>query len=123
MSSQYFECIERISPCQHIRQYPRATSKGEEQRLQLSSKQYKPRHRQGDGGVTILATPALSCAKELYEPLWDALYEHSRQNDSGFRISSIWAVDFVNQGASGVLNEDDLGDERKSWPNPPSTVL
>lgn len=113
MSTEYFECLEHTFVGQHVRHYPRATSTDQEQRLRLSAKQYKPRRHPTEGGVTILATTALSCAKELYEPLWDALYEYCGQDDSGLRIRSIWSVDAVNQGASGVLNEHVLGDERK----------
>ena len=114
MSDVYFECIEHTGLCQHIRQYPRATSTSQEQLLRVSIKQYKPRYEEQAGDVTILAAPALSCAKELYEPTWDALYEQSRRDESNLRIRSIWSIDFCNQGASGVLNEDALGDERTS---------
>jgi Alpha/beta hydrolase family len=53
---------------------------------------------------------SLGCGvdKELYEPFFDALLEMSE--DAGFRIRGIWAPDFVGQGASGVRNEDKLGD-------------
>jgi len=44
----------------------------------------------------------------LYEPFFDALLERSKQ--AGFRIRAIWAHDMANQGASGVLNEQKLGD-------------
>jgi len=44
----------------------------------------------------------------LYEPFFDALLERSEQ--AGFRIRAIWAHDMANQGASGVLNEQKLGD-------------
>jgi hypothetical protein len=46
--------------------------------------------------------------KELYEPFFDALLEKSGRE--GFRIRGIWAPDFVGQGASGVRNEEKLGD-------------
>lgn len=117
MSSALFECIEHTSPSQHIRHYPRATSRSQEEGLQLCVKQYKPlqtRYPNKDlPAVTVLAAPALSCAKELYEPIWDAVYEYSCREDAAFRIWSIWSVDFVNQGKSGVVNERMLGDERK----------
>ena len=49
--------------------------------------------------------------KELYEPLWDEIYARSKAN--GFRIRSIWIADNVHQGASGVLNESLIGNDRK----------
>ncbi|KAJ5988847.1 hypothetical protein N7481_004057 [Penicillium waksmanii] len=50
--------------------------------------------------------------KELYEPLWDDLLTSS--NKHGARIRSIWIADAANQGASGVLNEQDLEND-PSW--------
>jgi hypothetical protein len=52
--------------------------------------------------------------KELYEPLWEEL--HARSKVNGFRIRSIWITDVAQQGASGVLNEQLLGNDRKSSP-------
>jgi len=44
----------------------------------------------------------------LYEPFFDAILERSAA--AGFRIRTIWAQDIANQGASGVRNENKLGD-------------
>jgi hypothetical protein len=46
--------------------------------------------------------------EELYEPFFDAILE--RSGKAGFRIRAIWAPDIANQGASGVRNENKLGD-------------
>ncbi len=43
--------------------------------------------------------------------MWEDLHARSRSN--GFKIRSIWIADLANQGASGVLNEYLLGDDRK----------
>jgi hypothetical protein len=48
----------------------------------------------------------------LYEPLWDELYQ--RIGKTGIRIRSIWIADMWNQGQSGVLNEQILGNDRKT---------
>jgi hypothetical protein len=52
----------------------------------------------------------MSPKQELYEPLWDELYQRSAQ--SGIRIRSIWIADMWNQGQSGVLNEGIMGNDR-----------
>ena len=52
----------------------------------------------------------LILAQELYEPLWADIY--SRMKSAGVSIRSIWIADVANQGASGVLNEYKLGNER-----------
>jgi hypothetical protein len=52
--------------------------------------------------------PAGKLMQELYEPFFDALLDQS--TSAGFRIRAIWAPDFSHQGASGVRNEDKLGD-------------
>ncbi len=50
----------------------------------------------------------------MYEPLWDELYE--RLKAKGIRIRSIWIADVAHQGASGVLNERKLGNDRMYYP-------
>ena len=49
--------------------------------------------------------------KEVYEPLWDRI--HNLSSKLGFRIRGIWIADMASQGASGVLNEYAIGDDRK----------
>lgn len=49
--------------------------------------------------------------QELYEPLWDDLYHKLKVK--GVNIRSIWIADAAHQGASGVLNEKKLGDDRE----------
>jgi hypothetical protein len=49
-------------------------------------------------------------AQEMYEPLWDDLYE--RMAEAGKRIRGIWIADVAHQGQSGVLNEKSLGNDR-----------
>jgi hypothetical protein len=49
--------------------------------------------------------------QELYEPFWEDLYARSQSN--GFRIRSVWIADIAQQGVSGVLNEQLLGNDRK----------
>ena len=49
--------------------------------------------------------------QELYEPLWEELLD--RSNKDGIRIRSIWIADAANQGASGILNEKNLGNDRR----------
>ena len=48
--------------------------------------------------------------QELYEPLWDELYGRLKAN--GVHIQSIWIADVAHEGASGVLNEQKLGNDR-----------
>jgi len=48
----------------------------------------------------------------MYEPFWEDL--HTVSKTKGFRIRSIWIADVAHQGASGVINENLLGDDRQS---------
>lgn len=113
-AQQRLECIEHVSLCQHIRQYPRATATSQEEVFQMKVKQYRPvDYEAKPGDVTILAAPAMSCPKEVYEPLWESLYDSSLR--MGVRLGSIWSIDYSNQGASGVVNEYGLGDEGKCF--------
>ena len=50
--------------------------------------------------------------QELYEPLWDEIYEKLRAANR--QIRGIWIADVAHQGQSGVLNESILGDDR-TW--------
>lgn len=49
--------------------------------------------------------------QELYEPLWEEIYERSKTFD--FRIRSLWMADVSHQGMSGVINEHNLGNDRE----------
>lgn len=53
----------------------------------------------------------------MYEALWEDLWKKSAS--SGFRIRGIWIADVAWQGASGVLNEDKLGNDRVPLSSPP----
>ncbi|KAL8937537.1 MAG: hypothetical protein Q9216_004379 [Gyalolechia sp. 2 TL-2023] len=112
MSSSLFQLTEYTSPCQHVREYPQATRNGERDDLKLAVKKYLPLNQSEptDGDITIIAAHANGFPKEVYEPLWDDMLQQS--TDHGYRIRAIWAADMSHQGASGVLNEDALGDDR-----------
>lgn len=52
-----------------------------------------------------------STSQELYEPLWEEIY--LRLKLSGIKIRGIWIADVAHQGASGILNENLLGNDRR----------
>lgn len=108
-----FICVEHTVPASHIRQYARATATSQGEVLHLAVKQYKPKYTAQDGDMTVLACHASAFAKELYEPIWSRLFERSSQQPPGRRIRSIFIADVANQGQSGILNENKLGNERK----------
>ncbi|KAI1100614.1 putative toxin biosynthesis protein [Jackrogersella minutella] len=114
MSSFPFHVKEHAIPSQHIREFPRATSRSQEDVLYISIKQYTPIDNPSPqpGDVTIIGAHANGFPKELYEPLWADL--HARAASHGFRIRGIWIADVTNQGYSGTLNEDALGND-PSW--------
>ena len=53
----------------------------------------------------------MTASQEVYEPLWEDIEQESRHY--GFRIRGIWMADISNQGESGVLNENCLGNDRE----------
>ncbi|KAI2636730.1 Alpha/beta hydrolase family-domain-containing protein [Xylaria nigripes] len=112
MSSFPFHIKEHVVPCQHIREYARATATSQEDVLNLHVKQYTPKDNPSPqfGDVTILAAHANGFPKELYEALWADLHAQA-QIVGGFRIRSIWIADIANEGYSGELNEDKLGND------------
>ena len=113
MSSKFFKVQTHILPCQYIREYPRATAQSQEDELHLHIKQYTPLNQvdHQPGAVTIIGAHANGFPKELYEPLWDELYQ--RLKGSGTSIQSIWIADVAQEGQSSVLNEGKLGNDRE----------
>ncbi|WEW55734.1 hypothetical protein PRK78_001167 [Emydomyces testavorans] len=109
-----FRVVEHVTPCQHIREYPHATSITQEETLYLSVKQYIPLDNPNPqpGDITIIGAHANGFPKELYEPLWEELLARSKKN--GFQIRAIWIADVANQGNSSVMNEHALGND-PSW--------
>lgn len=114
MAETIFQSNDYIIPCNHIRQYARSTSSSQEDILHLAVKQYRPRYDIQDGDVTILACHASGMPKELYEPIWEAMFQRAEQRPAGSRIRAVWIADVANQGQSGVLNATKLGNDRES---------
>ena len=122
MSSTIYRIIEHKIPCQHIREYPRATAHEQEDVLHLAEKQYVPldnlEPRSGD--ITVIGAHAIGFPKELYEPLWDDLLV--RLKERNLRLRGIWIADVAQQGQSGVMNEELLGND-PSWSDHPRDLL
>ena len=114
MATGRFRIQEHILPASHIREYYRSTADDQEDVLHIAVKQYTPIEYSlvEQHGVTIVGAHANGFPKELYEPLWDELYD--RLKAQNVRIRSIWIADVAHQGQSSVLNEHRLGDDRES---------
>ena len=99
-------------PLLPMRTYPHAIL-DEQKDLFLSVKRYvpieAPRHPEP---ITLIATTGLGFHKELYEPLFAALYQHL--SHQGVSIRAIWIADMFNSGYSSILNEENLGVD-PSW--------
>lgn len=67
MSVHLFQVEEHIVPCQHIREYPRATADNQEDVLHLAVKQYIPLNNltPKSGDVTIIGAHANGFPKVL----------------------------------------------------------
>lgn len=110
--ASHFDVIEHVVKSQHTRDQPASVELGHESNhLRLHVKQYIPKAKtttkSDHGSVTIIGAHANAFPKEMYEPLWDELYESLQS--SGCSIRSIWIADIASQGQSGVLNEKLLG--------------
>ncbi|KAK1148136.1 hypothetical protein N8T08_010775 [Aspergillus melleus] len=125
MSYFPFSITEHVIDGQYIREYPRATV-SQSARLKLVVKKYTPTDNPNPqpGDVTIVGAHGGGFPKELYEPLWEDLLAQS--HPQGFRIGSIWIADTANLGASGIINENDLGDDHNglhlNQSDPPVTL-
>lgn len=109
-----FRVVEHTVPCSYIREYPRATASAQDENLHMCVKQYIPLNNPHPkpGDLTIIGAHGSGLPKELYEPLWEDLL--SQCEAQGVQIRSIWIADVCHQGASGVRNEDKLGND-PSW--------
>ncbi|UZP37724.1 hypothetical protein NXS19_005540 [Fusarium pseudograminearum] len=114
MSSFPFTIQEHTIEASHIREYARATSHSQDEKLYLHIKQYTPKDNTAPqkGDVTIIGGHANGFPKELYEPLWEEFYHESKRRN--IRIRSIWIADTAWQGQSGLINQDAIGND-PSW--------
>ncbi|RCI13341.1 hypothetical protein L249_1207 [Ophiocordyceps polyrhachis-furcata BCC 54312] len=124
MSSSLFRQLQHTVNAAHTREYLGGTVGGDDDRPLLSVKQYVPLDNPDPqpGDVTIIGAHANGFSKvrslrllfcsELYEPLWDEVYQLLAHR--GVRVRSVWIADMWNQGQSGVLNEKMLGND-PSW--------
>nr|POE63080.1 abhydrolase domain-containing protein mpah [Quercus suber] len=101
---------------QHIREYPRALATTQEDVVQLHAKSYTPREVDDGsvpGDLTIIAYHANAFTKEVYEPLFESLYQ-CLKDSHGLVVRSIWVADQAAQGTSALLNDDKAGND-PSW--------
>ncbi|WYZ37917.1 hypothetical protein EsH8_II_001423 [Colletotrichum jinshuiense] len=122
--SSVFHIKEHIIDASHIREFPRALSRSQEDVLKLAVKEYIPKDNPNPkpGDVTIIGAHANGFPKELYEALWEDLHAESLKPSSTFRIRSIIIADAAWQGASSTINEPLLGND-PGWLDHPRDLL
>ncbi|KAJ5652580.1 alpha/beta-hydrolase [Penicillium longicatenatum] len=116
MTMKHFDVFEHKVLSSYVREYAGATILNQEEKLYLPVKQYVPQrgpvNTANVPAVTIIAAAAIGPPKEVYEPVWEALYEQS--SALGFNIGSIWIADPVNIAQGERLNHGKLGED-PSW--------
>lgn len=107
-----FRVVEHVVPTQHTRHWPRGVDVDASTPLRLAVKQYIPHDNPEPqpGDITFIGAHANGFPKELYEPLWDDLYEEIKAHGTR-KIRSIWIADIANQGESYALNELAVGND------------
>ncbi|KAE8339930.1 hypothetical protein BDV24DRAFT_164816 [Aspergillus arachidicola] len=113
--SATFQVIEHKFLGQHIREYPRATTTSQEDPLSIIAKQYMPWDNldPSPGDISIISAHANGIPKEVYEPLWVEIYQAAKK--AGLQLRGIWIADAAHQGASGILNEEKLGNDPSAF--------
>ena len=83
-----YRIVKHRVPAAHLREFPRATAKSEEDVLHLAVNQYIPLDNPSPqpGDVTIIAAHAVGFNKELYEPLWEELTAQAKSQ--GWRATN-----------------------------------
>ncbi|KAJ0163146.1 hypothetical protein CTA2_3458 [Colletotrichum tanaceti] len=119
-----FHVKEHVLDGSHIREFPRALSRSQDDVLKLAVKEYIPKDNPSPkpGDVTIIGAHANGFPKELYEALWQDLHAESLKPSSTFRIRSIIIADAAWQSASAALNEPLLGND-PGWFDHPRDLL
>ncbi|KAJ0307844.1 hypothetical protein COL5a_008203 [Colletotrichum fioriniae] len=122
--SSVFHIKEHVLDGSHIREFPRALSRSQDDVLKLAVKEYIPKDNPNPkpGDVTIIGAHANGFPKELYEALWQDLHAQSLLPTSTFRIRSIIIADAAWQGRSSTLNEPLLGND-PGWFDHPRDLL
>ncbi|KAK1728666.1 hypothetical protein CaCOL14_000134 [Colletotrichum acutatum] len=122
--SSVFNIKEHVLDGSHIREFPRALSRSQDDVLKLAVKEYIPKDNPNPkpGDVTIIGAHANGFPKELYEALWQDLHAQSLLPTSTFRIRSIIIADAAWQGRSSSLNEPLLGND-PGWFDHPRDLL
>jgi len=108
-----FKSTSLTFPASFPREYPQCTQRPDD-RLNICVKIHTPLNNPNPGknDVSFILAHANGFCKELYEPFVDELL--ARLENLGLKVRNVWAMEFVNQGASGILNEGKLG-EGCSW--------
>jgi hypothetical protein len=111
----HFTITSHTTRTQHTRDRPAGAERGRHNDLRLHVNQYVPRDNPNPkaGDVTLIGAHANGFPKELYEPFWNDLYQRLRAKGRGVR--GIWIADIASQGQSGILNEEILGPDGKSF--------
>ncbi|TQN71041.1 Abhydrolase domain-containing protein mpaH [Colletotrichum shisoi] len=119
-----FHVREHVLDGSHIREFPRALSRSQDDVLKIAVKEYIPKDNPNPkpGDITIIGAHANGFPKELYEALWQDLHAESLKPSSTFRIRSIIIADAAWQGASAALNEPLLGND-PGWLDHPRDLL
>ena len=112
MSSQYFKKEVIITEAVHPRHHPNATQHPDD-RLEVVTTKYTPisNPNPGKNDLTIVLMHANGFHTELYEGFLDEIILSS--SSASFKIRAIYAFQCVNQGSSGLRNEEKLGDRCK----------
>ncbi|KAI9722814.1 MAG: hypothetical protein M1828_004510 [Chrysothrix sp. TS-e1954] len=101
--TQHFIIEEHVLPGQHIRGYYNALKTHQEDVVEIAIKHYLPKEAAPPTtslpSITIVAGHGNGFPKEMYEPVWDDLFEITQAH--GFHISGIWFADNAHQGESG----------------------
>ncbi|KAI8985021.1 Alpha/beta hydrolase family-domain-containing protein [Trametes punicea] len=71
---------------------------------------YISKHQAQSPGLTLILLHGIGCHKETWEPVLQQLLKFRDQFNVHLPISEVWALDCVQHGDSGVLNEAELGD-------------
>ncbi|KAE8139348.1 Alpha/beta hydrolase family-domain-containing protein [Aspergillus pseudotamarii] len=121
--SATFKVIEHKFLGQHIREYPRATTTSQEDPLSIIAKQYVPWDNldPSPGAISIISAHANGIPKEVYEPLWVEIYQAAKK--MGLQLRGIWIADAAHQGASGILNEEKLGNDPSAFDHSRDLIL
>ncbi|OSD08149.1 alpha beta-hydrolase [Trametes coccinea BRFM310] len=102
--------VTRLSALKEAQEAGRDSRPSRGEVLWMVANRYTPKHAPRHFGLTLVLLHGIGCHKETWEPVLERLLALRSSYKVDLPINEIWALECVQHGDSGLLNEAVLGD-------------